>query len=181
MNRVVVVGPPGSGKTTLAATLAERLGAPHTELDGLWWEPGWTEAGPERFAAKVAPVVAGERWVVDGNYYSVGGRDHVWPRADTVVWLDMARWVTVPRAWRRTFRRCLLGTELWGTGNTESLRVILRSDSLLWFAWREHPKYNRRYEGLDADPSLGHLRWVRLRSPREVRRWLLTVPSRSGA
>jgi adenylate kinase family enzyme len=33
MNRVVVVGPPGSGKTTTAALIAQRLGAPHTELD----------------------------------------------------------------------------------------------------------------------------------------------------
>jgi len=39
--------------------------------------------------------------VVDGNYVSTGARDVVWPRADTLVWLDQPRWVTVPRDWIR--------------------------------------------------------------------------------
>ena len=116
MLRVVVVGPPGSGKTTVAAMLARRLGLSHVELDSLWWEPNWTEAGPELFQSRLRAVIAAESWVLDGNYFSVGARDVVWPRADTIVWLDHARWVTVPRVLRRTIVRGLRRTELW-SGN----------------------------------------------------------------
>ena len=178
VNRVVVVGPPGSGKTTVARNLARSLGCGHVELDALWWEPNWTEAGRERFSERAAEAAARDRWVIDGNYYSVGARETVWSRADTVVWLDQPRWVTVPRVVWRTMHRAVRRTTLW-SGNRESVRLALRPDGSIAYALREHPKYNRRYEGLDGDPALGHLQWVRLRSPREVRQWLSTA-SASG-
>ena len=76
-----MVGPPGSGKTTLARAVAVQLGYRHVELDALWWEPNWTEAGSGRFSERAAEAASGERWVIDGNYFSVGARDMVWPRA----------------------------------------------------------------------------------------------------
>ena len=173
MDRVVVVGPPGSGKTTAAAAIAKRLCAPHTELDSLWWDPNWTEVGTDTFRARLAPVVAADRWVLDGNYTSAGAADLAWPRAELVVWLDLGRWVTVPRVVRRTFTRAARRQELWN-GNRETVRLALRPDSIIWYAWREHPKYNRRYEGLATAGS--HPTWVRLRSPRAVRRWLAGLP-----
>ena len=171
MRRVVVVGPPGSGKTTVAAALARRLDVEHVELDSLYWEPNWTEAASDTFRRRLRGAVAAERWVLDGNYFSVGAREIVWPNADTIVWLDHARWVTVPRVVRRTVMRGLRRTKLW-SGNRESLRLALRPDSIIRYAWREHPKYNRRYEDLADDPELAHLAWVRLRAPSEVRRWI---------
>ena len=168
------MGPPGSGKSTVARAVAARLGLPHVEMDSLWWEPNWTEAGPDVLAGRLRDVAAGDAWVMDGNYFSAGSRDVVWPRADTIVWLDHARWVTVPRVVRRTVSRAVRRTELW-SGNRESLRLALRPDSIILFAWREHPKYNRRYEGLDADPDLAHLQWIRLRDPRATRRWLASL------
>ena len=175
MDRVVVVGPPGSGKTTTAAVIAKRLGAPHTELDSLWWDPNWTEAGRDTFRARLAPVVAGDRWVVDGNYTSAGGADLVWPRAEVVVWLDLGRWVTVPRVVRRTFTRAASRRELWN-GNRESVRLALRADSIIWYAFREHPKYNRKCDALAR--SGDHPTWVRLQTPRAVRRWVAGIPPR---
>src|SRR5205809_1832315 len=84
--RVVVVGTTGSGKTTLAGRLAQRLGVPHVELDALHWEANWVEAGDEVFRERAARALTGSAWVVDGNYSKV--RDIVWGRADMVVWLD---------------------------------------------------------------------------------------------
>ena len=65
--RIAVHGASGSGKTTLATGLAERLGIGHTELDGLYHQPGWTELPTDEFRDAVARVVDGPAWVVDGN------------------------------------------------------------------------------------------------------------------
>jgi adenylate kinase family enzyme len=174
MRRIVVVGPPGSGKTTIARRIAARLGLPHVELDSIWWEPNWTEAGAELFSQRAAKVVQGDAWVLDGNYFSVGARDVIWPRADTIVWLNLGRSVTIPRVVRRTLLRGIRRTELW-SGNRESLKLALRPDSIIWFAWKAHPKYNERYEGLTDDPELQHLSWIRLTRPSQVRRWLASL------
>lgn len=174
MERVIVVGPPGSGKSTLADRLADVLGCRHVELDGLWWGPGWTEAEPGAFGEQVRAATGAQRWVADGNYFTQGSRDVLWPRADTIIWLDQPRRITVPRVIRRTLSRSLGRKTLWN-GNRESLRQILGSGSIIRFAWRAHPGYGARYEGLDVDPDLAHLIWVRLRSPREVRRWLRSL------
>ena len=42
LRRTVVVGTTGSGKTTVAAELARRLGVSHVEMDALYWGPDWT-------------------------------------------------------------------------------------------------------------------------------------------
>lgn len=176
MDRVIVVGPSGSGKTTLARELAAKVAVPHTELDALWWDPNWTETGEDRFRARVTPVVAGDRWVIDGNYFSVGMRELAWPRADTIVWLDFTRRLTIARIVRRTIRRSVTRTELW-SGNREHLGTILGRDELLRFAWRNFDKYRTRYAAIGDDPTLSHLTVVRLENPRTTRAWLTTIGS----
>jgi hypothetical protein len=52
-SRIVVVGPVCSGKSTLAATLAQRLDIPFVEFDGLFWLPNWVESDDEAFGVKV--------------------------------------------------------------------------------------------------------------------------------
>ena len=53
-------------------------------------QAGWVPLPREEFRRRVGAVVAGERWVIDGNYTNQV-KDLVWARADTVVWLDLPR------------------------------------------------------------------------------------------
>lgn len=177
MERIIVVGPSGAGKSTLAATIARSLGIPHIELDGLWWDAGWTEAGRDVFVERIDRALPGDRWVVDGNYFQHGSREVVWPLADTIVWLDLSRPLTIARILRRTTGRVLRRTELWN-GNRETPRDVVGGDSLLWFAWRQHPNYRIRYEALQRSGELPELTWVRLRSRAEVKAWLATLDAR---
>jgi shikimate kinase len=178
VERIIVVGPPGSGKSTLARSLAAALDCPHVELDALYWQAGWTESEADAFGARAVAALGTGRWVADGNYFSHGSREAVWPRADTIVWLDLPRRTTFRRVVVRTTDRSLRRTELWN-GNRESLRLALARDGLIPFAWRQHPSYGERYGRLmddpGSDPALAHLRWIRLRSPRAIRRWMATM------
>ena len=76
MNRVIVVGTTGSGKTTLAGALAQKMNCPFIELDALFWNPGWVKTPPDEFRQRVTEAIAPERWAAGGNYGTA--RDLVW-------------------------------------------------------------------------------------------------------
>jgi adenylate kinase family enzyme len=164
--KVAVIGTTGSGKTTFARRLADRLGVIHIELDALHHGPNWTEAPAEEFRESVAVALAAAGWVADGNY---GGKlgDLVLERAELIVWLDPPFHTILRRLWRRTLDRVRNRTELWA-GNRETWRsAFLSRDSLFLWALRTH---FRRRRTLPA--RLARFEAVRLRSPEEADAWL---------
>jgi adenylate kinase family enzyme len=168
VQRISVVGNSGSGKTTLAGELAAAMGIPHLELDSVFHQPNWEPLPREEFRAAVRAFVAGDSWVVDGNYSAI--RDLVWARADTVVWMDPPRRRVMRRLLLRTLTRMARGTELWN-GNREEWGNLLSPDpekSILLWAWTKDSAYRDRYLAESASPANAHLRFVRLRSQREI-------------
>jgi adenylate kinase family enzyme len=170
MRRIAVVGTSGSGKTTFAAQLADRLGLPHVELDALFWEPGWVEPDLATFRARVSEAIAPDGWVLDGNYSRV--RDLYLARADTIVWLDLPLWVCLWRVARRAFARAHSREELWGSGNRESWRKLLSRDSLVWWVIRTHNQRRRENEARFTDPAFADVEVLRFRSSAAVETWL---------
>jgi adenylate kinase family enzyme len=171
VQRVLVVGASGSGKTTVADALAARLGVPHVELDALHHGPNWAEPDLDEFRARVRAALEGEGWVCDGLYEAKLGTV-TFERADTVVWLDLPLRVLLRRLWRRTGTRIRDDIELW-SGNKESWRTALVGrESLFVWAVRRHRRLRRDLPRLLAEPKLAHLDVVRLRSEREVAAWL---------
>lgn len=178
MHRICVVGCSGGGKTTIASLLAQRLGVPHLELDSVYHQADWEGLPTEEFRAKVARFTIQSEWVVDGNYISEIG-DLTWGRADTIVWMDTSRFVATARVVRRTFGRVLLRKKLWN-GNRERLRQVLSRDpetSIVAWAWKMHHKYTDRYNTATEDPRWRHIRFVRLRTAREVKAFLRSLGS----
>lgn len=168
--RIAVVGTCGSGKTTLAHRLAQRLGIAHVELDSLHWGPDWTPVQRDLFRERVAHALSGDAWTTDGNYSAV--RDIVWTRADTVVWLNYSLPVVMGRLTWRTIRRTAVREELWN-GNRERFReAFLSRDSILWWALSSSRRWKREYPMLFSQPEYTHLRIVHLASPRTADKWL---------
>ena len=162
-----MIGPSGSGKSTTARLLSVRSRVPHVELDALFHLADW-RPNP-RFADDVDAATAGPAWVVDGNYSAV--RDLLWQRADTLVWLDLPRALTVRRVSARTARRMARREVLWN-GNRERVRNLLAPDHPLWWTWTTTPGRRLETEQRLADSRWGHLSVVRLRTPAEVTAWL---------
>ncbi|MFB9995184.1 adenylate kinase [Deinococcus oregonensis] len=170
MQRILVIGTTGSGKTTLARAIAGRLGLPHGEQDGWNHQPGWQAAPTEQFRAEVEAFTAQSAWVMDGNYSKA--RDIGWARADTLVWLDYPAGVVFWRLLRRTVRRIFTQQELWN-GNRERLRGQFSRESVLPWFFRTH--WKRRRETPQQVAEFPHLRVIRLRSPQQAARWLASL------
>ena len=85
-NRIIVLGCPGSGKSTFARALAARTGLPLIHLDSVWWRADGSHISRDEFDRALAELLAGEKWIMDGDYsrtYEVRLR-----AADTVIFLD---------------------------------------------------------------------------------------------
>ena len=99
MQRVLVIGSPGAGKSTLSHALARRCGLPLHHLDRMFWLPGWIERDRADGRSELAQVLAQDCWIIDGNYGSTLPLRIA--RADTVVWLDYPTALCLGRAVRR--------------------------------------------------------------------------------
>ncbi len=165
--RILVAGTSGAGKTTLAAALSERLGVPHTEIDGLFHGPGWVPR--PGFPADVAALAGADEWVTEWQY--TAARPLLLARADLLVWLDLTRPAVMRQIVSRTLRRRIRRVELWN-GNVEPplWTVLTDRDHILRWAWRTHPETAARVRAVLAAPDPPVV--VRLRDRREVRGWL---------
>lgn len=102
MQRVLVIGSGGSGKSRLAIQLAKCTGLPLLHLDTLYWQPGWVEPSRQDWEAKVEQLVAAESWIMDGNFG--GTMERRIEASDTVIFLDMSRWLCLWRVMARRIR-----------------------------------------------------------------------------
>jgi energy-coupling factor transporter ATP-binding protein EcfA2 len=179
--RIVIIGRTGSGKTTLARQLAAALGVPHVELDSLYFGPDFSTAPLDVLRERTRLAIAGERWVTDGNKKAV--RDLVWPRADTLIWLDYSLGVSLWRLGKRAIRRTsTLKEQAAGSGGKQALpRQMLSAAKGVLTALRSHMGQRREYPILFARPENQHLAVLRLRSPRAAQRWLRRVTQGSAA
>jgi adenylate kinase family enzyme len=164
---VLVAGTSGAGKTTLARAVAEVLGHPHVELDGLHHGPDWTKR-PE-FEDDVDSFTSSAAWTTEWQYTTV--RELLLDSADCLVWLDLPRTLVTARVVRRTLRRRIRREVLWNGNIEPPLRTFLSDpDHIVRWAWRTHPRTRERVlAALAARPTLPV---VRLRSRAEVVGWV---------
>jgi len=151
MQRVVILGRGGAGKSTFARKLGHATGLPVIELDQHFWQPGLIPLQPERWREIQQELANAERWIMDGD---LGKYDELGVRlqaADTVLVLDFSllhclvralrrskermdfwwwlvtwRWIELPKI-KRAIAQLAPGADLWTFGKPEELERYLSS------------------------------------------------------
>jgi adenylate kinase family enzyme len=173
LERGIVVGTSGCGKTTFARRLAQTLALQHIELDRLFWLPGWQPRDVTEFCGRVEQCLSVPRWVVDGNYGML--RDVTWPRATHAVWLNYPFALVLARVTRRTLARIAAQREVF-PGCRETLRnSFLSPKSVIWWSITTYRPRRQRYAAMRREQAFPQLTWVELRSPLEARAFWLSL------
>jgi adenylate kinase family enzyme len=109
VQRVLIFGRGGAGKSTLATRLGQQLGLPVIELDQLFWSSHLEPMPPDRWEDTTAAVAAADRWIIEGD---LGPFDVLAPRlvrADTIIVLDYS----LSRCAWRSLRRGREQLDFW--------------------------------------------------------------------
>ena len=167
MRRVLVIGSPGAGKSTLSARLATMLGVPVHYLDRHHWLPGWKYRDTAAAREIVGALAGTPEWVMDGNFAETF--DLRMPRADTLVWLDYPRIACLRRILMRTVRDYGQQNPDLPEGCPETFDA-----SVFRFAWR-FPAESRPQIVAGIERFGSHLRVERIESDRAAADFLATV------
>ena len=87
-NRIMIVGCPGSGKSSLARDLHEKTGLPLIHLDNIWWKPDRTHITREEFDSRLQTILQEKQWIIDGDYSRT--YELRFSACDTVIFLDFS-------------------------------------------------------------------------------------------
>ena len=85
-NKIIVLGCPGSGKSTFAKSLQARTGLPLIHLDNVWWRADRTHISREEFDSRLQKILQEEQWIIDGDYSRT--YEPRFAACDTVIFLD---------------------------------------------------------------------------------------------
>ena len=102
MNKIMIIGSGGAGKSTLARKLGEKLNIEVFHLDSLLWRPNWEMVSREEQREIQNDLIKKEQWIIDGNYG--GTMDVRLEAADTIIFMDFPRVICLYRAVKRYFQ-----------------------------------------------------------------------------
>lgn len=164
MERIMIIGCGGAGKSTLARLLREKTGLPVIHLDQIFWSPGnWQHLGKTEFDALLTAQAQKEKWIIDGNYNRT--LELRLQKADTVIYLDYSRWQCL-RGW---LKRVIT---YWGTARPDmapGCKEWFDPEFVKWL-WRyNRDNRQRNYELIAQYPNA---KPIILKNRRQVRKFL---------
>ncbi|WP_010093158.1 DNA topology modulation protein [Ornithinibacillus scapharcae] len=102
MNKIMLIGSGGAGKSTLAKEIGQKLNIPVYHLDSFLWKANWEAVTRENQIKIQNDLIQEKEWIIDGNYG--GTMDIRLKAADTIIYLDVNRIICVYRAFKRMLK-----------------------------------------------------------------------------
>jgi adenylate kinase family enzyme len=102
MDKIVIIGSPGAGKSTLARKLGHKLHIKVVHLDRIFWQPGWEEKPRDTRIDILQERVQKKQWIIEGTYLSSSE-----PRlnaADTIIFLDIPSFLCLQRVIKQHYK-----------------------------------------------------------------------------
>jgi adenylate kinase family enzyme len=172
MKKILVIGPGGAGKSTLANQLGRLLEIEVLHLDQIYWHPGWVEMPKAEWLRTIEGLLRRDAWIMDGNYS--GSLEIRFAACDTVIFMDLQRVRCMCRVLKRRLTHWNKSRPDMADGCPERLTL-----EFVWWIWnytrRTKPKVVRMIES-----HAGEKKIVWLRSSSEVERWLKKIESDRG-
>jgi len=163
MERILIIGCGGAGKSTLARQLGEKTGIPVVHLDKLFWKPGWVESTKEEIDRKILEETKKPAWIIDGNYNRT--LDLRLQRCDTVIYLDFSTAACLLGVVKRVLTTYGTVRPDMGDGCPERFDW----EFLRWVANYNRDKRKKNYGRINAAK---HAKVIILKNRREVTRFL---------
>jgi adenylate kinase family enzyme len=171
MRKLLLIGPGGAGKSTLARQIGERLGLPVIHLDTLYWRPGWIETPRDEWRVVLAQLLTQDAWVMDGNF---GGTLNMrLAAADTVILFDFPPMLCLWRVIRRRIRYRGRSRPDMAPGCAEKIDF----EFVWWILTYRHRKRRDLLPRLKTWAETPGRRLAVLPSPGEVRAYLESLPA----
>ena len=145
--KIAVMGFSGAGKSTLARVLGERYNCPVLHLDRVQFTAGWQERDRGEAKELVKAFMAGESWIIDGNYTDFFQERRL-AEADQILFLDFPRRACLWRAWNRYRRNRGRTREDMAEGCPEKFDL----EFIWWILWkgRSRSKKERFQRAMDG-------------------------------
>ena len=164
MERIMIIGCGGAGKSTLARQLGEKTGLPVVHLDQIWWSPGnWKHLERDEFDVLLKAELDNPRWILDGNFNRT--METRLAACDTVIYLDVPRVVCLKNWIGRVIKN-------WGRARAdmaEGCNEWLDPEFAGWI-WKFNQNNRDRYYHLLSQAE--HAEVIILKNRRQVRRFL---------
>lgn len=172
MQKILIIGSGGAGKSTLARELAKILNLDIIHLDAFYWQPGWVETAKHEWQNMVQDFIKRESWIMDGNYSNT--LDLRLPVADTVIFLDFPRLLCLLRVIQRRWQYAGKSRSDMASGCPERLTW-----DFLKFVWSypvtRRPKILERLSNLAPNQQL-----FILHNPKQVKEFLQEISQKNS-
>jgi len=166
MQKILIIGSNGAGKSTFSYRLAEKTGLPLTHIDQIYWRGNWEITPRAEFERTVEEIARGEKWIIEGN--NMRSLHQRMRYADAVIWFDFPPAQCVWNVLQREIR-------YWGKVRPDMpATCISRLEwSFLKLVWGFNRQHRSRIEQCIKEAS--DIQVFHIRNYEEVERLLMEI------